>query len=138
MSPTMYKQLIQPAHEKLFDYAHSNGLKVIVHSCGFIEPLIPDMIEAGMDCLQAIEIKAGMDLHRIKAEHGDKIALMGGLDIRVLEENDIQKLDAFLKQMLPEAIKGGGYLLHTDHSVPPSVDYHTYKYFVEKGLELGT
>jgi len=80
----------------------------------------------------------GMDLHRIKANYGDKIALMGGLDIRVLEENDTEKLDAFLKQMLPEAIKGSGYMLHTDHSIPPSVDYQTYKYFVEKGLELGT
>jgi uroporphyrinogen decarboxylase len=138
MSPAMYKDIIWPAHLKLFDYAHSNGLKVIVHSCGFVEPLIPGLIEAGMDCLQAMETKAGMDLHRIKSEFGNTIALMGGLDIRVLEENDIEKLDRFLEQMLPDAIKNSGYLLHTDHSIPPSVNYRTYKHFVQKGLELGT
>jgi uroporphyrinogen decarboxylase len=138
MSPAMYKDIIQPAHIKLFDYAHSNGLNVIVHSCGFVEPLIPGLIEAGMDCLQAMETKAGMDLHRIKSEYGNTIALMGGLDIRVLEENDMEKLDRFLEQMLPDALKNSGYLLHTDHSIPPSVNYRTYKHFVQKGLELGT
>jgi len=138
MSIAMYKDIIQPAHIKTYDYAHKNGMKVIVHSCGFVESLIPGMIEAGIDCLQAMEIKAGMDLHRIKAAHGDKIALIGGLDIRVLEENDTQKLDAFLEQMLPEAIKNSGYMLHTDHSIPPTVDYNTYKHFVEKGRQLGT
>lgn len=138
MSPAMYKEIIQPAHIKTFDYAHSNGLKIIVHSCGFIEPLIPDLIEAGMDCLQAMETKAGMDLHKIKAMHGDRIALMGGLDIRVLEQNDTDKLDAFLEKMLPDAIKGGGYFIHTDHSIPPSVEYGTYKHFVEKGIEIAS
>ena len=138
ISPAMYKEIIQPAHKKIFDYSHSRGMPVIVHSCGFVEPLIPGLIEAGMDCLQAMEVKAGMDLHRIKSRFGDKIALMGGLDIRVLEENDIQVLDDYLNKMLPTAIKDGGYILHTDHSVPNTVHYNTYKHFVEKGIEMGT
>ncbi len=138
MSPAMYKEIVQPAHKKTFDYAHGNSLKVIVHSCGFVEPLIPGMIEAGMDCLQAMETKAGMDLHKIKALYGDKIALMGGLDIRVLEQNDTEILDKFLEKMLPDVMKGGGYFLHTDHSIPPTVQYGTYKHFVEKGIEIAS
>ena len=46
------------------------------------------MIEAGIDCLQVIEIKAGMDLLLIHKLYGDKIALMGGIDVRVLYTND--------------------------------------------------
>ena len=74
MSPTMYKEIVQPGHKKLFDYAHSMGCKVIVHSCGYVEPLLPGMIEAGMDCLQAMEVKAGMDLPTLYSRFGDKIA----------------------------------------------------------------
>ncbi|MBN2710975.1 MAG: hypothetical protein JXR97_00875, partial [Planctomycetes bacterium] len=74
MSPAMYRELVQPGHKRLFDWAHSKGLKVIVHSCGFVEPLVPGMIEAGMDCLQAIEVKAGMDVVRLAEKFGDKIS----------------------------------------------------------------
>ena len=61
MSPAMYEELIMPGHKRLFDFAHSLGCKVIVHSCGYVEPLLPGLINAGMDCLQAMEVKAGMD-----------------------------------------------------------------------------
>jgi len=131
MSPTMYDELIKPFHKYTFDYAHSIGCKVIVHSCGFVEPLIPSLIEAGMDCLQAMEVKAGMDLLRIKKTFGEKIALFGGLDVRVLETNDRTKIDKLLKEKIPSVTAGGGYILHSDHSIPPSVDYDTYKYFLE-------
>jgi uroporphyrinogen decarboxylase len=138
MSPAMYREIIMPEHKRTFDYSHSRGLPVIVHSCGYVEDLIPGLIEAGMDCLQAMEVKAGMDLHRIKRNYGDKIALMGGLDIRILEENNIEQLDRYLETILPEAVKGGGYILHTDHSIPTSVKYETYMHFVKKGIQIGT
>ena len=138
MSPAMYKDIVWPAHKRTFDYAHSLGLKVIVHSCGFVEPLVPGLIEAGMDCLQAMEVKAGMDLLRLKELYGDRIALCGGLDIRVLESNDIAAVEAMLQEKLPVAMKGSGYILHTDHSIPDRVDYPTYKYFVDRGREIGT
>jgi len=70
MSPELFNKLLCPGYKRTFDYAHSLGLKVIVHSCGFVEPLLPYLIEAGMDCLQVIEVKAGMDLLRIQMNHG--------------------------------------------------------------------
>ena len=138
MSPAMYKDIVWPAHKKTFGYAHSIGCKVLVHSCGFVEPLVGGLIEAGMDCLQAIETKAGMDLVHLKQKFGDEIAFMGGLDIRVLESNDTAAIDEMLETILSEAMKGSGYILHTDHSIPPSVSYDTYKYFLNKGLEIGS
>jgi len=49
MSPAMYKDLIWPAHRRTFQHAHDRGLPVLVHSCGFVEPLLPGLVEAGMD-----------------------------------------------------------------------------------------
>ena len=127
-----------PAHKKLFDFARSKGLSVIVHTDGFSEPLLPLLIEAGINCLQPMEIKAGMDPVRIKRQFGDKLSLMGGMDARVLSTNDPAKVRAELKSKLPALMRDGGYVLQTDHSVPDDVKYETYKLFKEEGIALGT
>lgn len=137
MSPMMYRELIMPAHIKTCAYAHQRGLKVIMHSCGFVEPLLPHMIEAGIDCLQVIEVKAGMDLLRIHREWGDKIALMGGIDVRSLYSNDDAVIDRELESKIPIVKQGHGYMLHSDHSIPRTVDYRSFQHFISKGLELG-
>lgn len=138
MSPAMYKEIIFPGHKLLFDYAHSLGCKVIVHSCGYVEPLVPGLIEAGMDCLQAMEVKAGMDLPTLFKRFGDRIAFYGGVDVRCLISNDRAAIDAEMDQkILPVVQGGGGYVVHSDHSEPPEVDYETMRYFVERGRRLG-
>jgi uroporphyrinogen decarboxylase len=138
MSPQMYDEIVYPSHKRLFDYTHSLGKKVIVHSCGFVEPLVPGLIRAGMDCLQAMEVKAGMDLVRLKKAFGKHIAFMGGMDVRTLVANDRAAIKAELEKKLPTAMEGGGYILYSDHSIPDQVEYGTYKYFLETGLKMGT
>lgn len=137
MSPAMYKELIQPAHKLTVDFAKSMGLPVIMHSCGFVEPLIPGMLEAGIDCLQVIEVKAGMDLLRIYKDYGYRLSLMGGIDVRTLYTNDRRIIDAELEAKIPIVKQGFGYTLHSDHSIPNTVNFETYEYFVQKGLEIG-
>lgn len=138
MSPAMYRKFIMPAHKKIFSYVHSLNRPVMLHSCGFVEPLIPDFIEAGIDCLQAMEVKAGMDPVRIFKKYGDKIALMGGIDVRVLCTNDRMLIDRELESKIPVLMQNNGYILHSDHSIPPDVEYETYIYFLEKAKKLGT
>lgn len=138
MSPAMYKEIVWPGHKQTFDYAKSMGLPVMVHSCGFIEPLVPGLIEAGMDCLQAMEVKAGMDVVRLKQKYGDVLSFMGGMDIRTLVTNDRDAIEAELQSKMPIVMEGSGYMLHSDHSIPDQVEYETYKFFHDRGLELGT
>jgi len=136
-SADMYEEIIQPGHKKTIDFAHSKGLPVIMHSCGMVEPLLPGMISSGIDCLQVIEVKAGMDLLRIHEKYGSQIALMGGIDVRKLYTNDKKEIDKELEDKIPVAKNGFGYVLHSDHSIPKTVDYEIFKYYIEKGLELG-
>ena len=137
MSPDMYKELIYPAHKKAFGFAHERKLPVTVHSCGFVEPLLPYMLEAGMDCLQVIEVKAGMDLLRIYKEYGDRLSLMGGIDVRALYSNDKNIIDKELEAKIPIVKQNYGYCLHSDHSIPNTVEFDTLKYFYEKAFSLG-
>lgn len=138
MSPDMYCELIQPSHIYTMNFAKEHHLPVIMHSCGFVEPLLPHMIEAGIDCLQVIEIKAGMDLLKLNEMFGDKIAFMGGIDVRTLYSNDKAVIDAELESKIPAMMKTHNFALHSDHSIPKTVDYDTYVYFIKKAMELGT
>jgi uroporphyrinogen decarboxylase len=138
MSSGMYRQIVFPAHRRLFQFAHGKGLPVVLHCDGMVESLIPSLIEAGVNCLQPLEVKAGMDLLRIKKAFGDRIALIGGIDVRTLLSNDLDVIRRELEAKVPRAMQGSGYVLQVDHSVPDPVNYGTYRYFVEKGLELGT
>ena len=137
-SPAMYKEIIQPGHKKSFDFAHSHNLPVIVHSCGMVESLVPGLLEAGMDCLQVIEVKAGMDLLKLYKEYGDRLSFMGGIDVRVLYTNNKDLIRKELESKIPTVMGKYGYSLHSDHSIPNTVNYDIYRYFIEKGLELGT
>jgi uroporphyrinogen decarboxylase len=137
MSPRMYREIILPGHRLTVQWAKTRGLPVIMHSCGFIEPLIPGLLEAGIDCLQVIEVKAGMDLIKLYQAYGDQLSFMGGIDVRVLYNNDRHEIDTELEKKIP-IVKGHyGYVLHSDHSIPSNVTHDTYQYFIDKGVALG-
>jgi uroporphyrinogen decarboxylase len=96
------------------------------------------MIEAGIDCLQVIEVKAGMDLLKLYREFGDYISFMGGIDVRTLYTNDYSVIDKELETKIPIVMQNNGYTVHSDHSIPNTVYYETYRYFIDKALSLGT
>ena len=138
LSPAMYDTIIKSSHTYTIGFAKEHGLPVIMHSCGYVEPLLPGMIDAGIDCLQVIEVKAGMDLLKLHRLYGQQIAFMGGIDVRTLYTNDRAVIDQELESKIPLVKEGYNYVLHSDHSIPKTVQYETYQYFIRRGLELGT
>lgn len=138
MSPDAYRELIQPYHARTIAFARSKGLPVVMHSCGYVQPLLPGMIEAGIDCLQVIEVKAGMDLLKLYRAYGDVLSFMGGIDVRVLYTNNRATIEGELAGKIPTVKGNYGYVLHSDHSIPDQVSYESYRYFVDRGLELGS
>ena len=137
MSPRMYREIMLPAHKLDISFAKGHNLPVILHSCGYVEPLIPGLLEAGIDCLQVIEVKAGMDLLKLYQQYGDRLSFMGGIDVRTLYTNDRAIIDAELESKIPVVKGHNGYVLHSDHSIPNTVNYETYQYFIQRGMELG-
>jgi uroporphyrinogen decarboxylase len=133
----MYRELILPAHKKTIDFVKSHGRKVVMHSCGYVAPLVPHLIEAGVDCLQVIEVKAGMDLLKLYRDYGDRLSFMGGIDVRALYSNDRAVIDRELESKIPIVKQGFGYTVHSDHSIPCTVEYENYRYFIDRALELG-
>ncbi|MCC6446790.1 MAG: hypothetical protein IT210_25485 [Armatimonadetes bacterium] len=134
-SPRFYKEILKPVHKKAADWAHSKGVKVRLHSCGDVRPLIPDLIDLGIDMLNPIEVKAGMDPTALKAEYGDRLGFHGGLNAVLFEKPE--SMWAEMKRVVPIMKKNGGYVLSSDHSVPENVSLEEFRTFVEMGKDLG-
>ncbi|MCL2791441.1 MAG: hypothetical protein FWD79_12540, partial [Desulfobulbus sp.] len=137
MSLDMFREFIKPAYKEICSFAKGHGLPVLFHSCGFVEPLVPDLIDVGISCLTAMEVKAGMDVVRLFNNYGDALSFMGGIDTRVLSSNDRVLIENELQSKVPILRTGNGYILSSDHSIPDDVTYETYCWFVERGTELG-
>ena len=127
-SPRMYRDMVQPGDKLLWDTAHALGLQTILHSCGRVSALVPDMLDAGLDCLQVLQISAGMNPGQLKRDFGDRLALFGGIDTRRLEHPDPAEIEDEIRTRFAECMAGGGYLYHTDHSVPKDVSLEQYRH----------
>jgi uroporphyrinogen decarboxylase len=129
-SPRMYQQLIWPDHKRIADWVHAHGMKIIYHTDGNVNRVLDLYIEAGFDCLQPLETKAGMDLRNLAPNYGDRLAFMGNIDVMTMLENDRAKIEAEIVAKFAAGKATRGYAYHSDHSIPPHVTFETYKYIV--------
>jgi len=130
-SPSHYRELIWPQHKRLADWAHRRGMKFIFHTDGNVHGVIPLYIDAGFDCLQPLEAKAGMDLRTLAPKYGDRLALFGNIDVMKMATNDIETIESEIVDKFAAGKSTRGYVYHSDHSVPPSVAWETYQRIIE-------
>ena len=135
-SLAMYRELLKSVHQRAADWAHDKGMKVRLHSCGDIRTLVPDLIEIGIDMLNPIEVKAGMDPVELKRQYGDRLGFHGGLNA-LLYDNP-EELWAEMRRIIPIMKQNGGYWISSDHSVPDTVSLNTFRQFVRLAKELGS
>ncbi|UCH33302.1 MAG: hypothetical protein JSV65_12050 [Armatimonadota bacterium] len=137
-SPAAFRELEFPSQQRLYDFCHRNGMPTILHSCGNVRGLVPHLIEAGLDCLQPLEVKSGMDIVELKREFGRDLALFGGVDVRAMANSDPQVIEKEISTKIPVGKKGGGYIYHSDHSVPSNVSFAQYSHVMELVRKYGT
>ena len=131
----MYRHILKPVQKRAIEWAHAKGIYAHLHSCGNINQLLPELVDIGLDALNPLEVKAGMEPVGIKKAYGDKLVLHGGLNAMLW--TDIAKIESEMRRLMPVLKKNGGYIFQEDHSIPDSVSFKDYKRIVELGKELG-
>ena len=131
-SPKMLAELIFPYYAEIVAFLHEYDLPVILHTCGYTEPALDLIVEAGFDGLNPMEVKAGNTLFRIAERYGDKLAFFGGFDARILESGDRdlirREVAAFMDGMKS---RGARFVFGSDHSISTNVDYDDFRYALE-------
>jgi uroporphyrinogen decarboxylase len=109
----------------------------MLHSDGHVTPLIPSFLEAGFAGLHPLEAKAGLDVRELKAQYGGRLVLLGNVDARALAGTRAE-IEAEIAKKVAGAKDGGGYIYHSDHSVPNSVSFDNYSYAIELVKQYGS
>jgi uroporphyrinogen decarboxylase len=131
-----YRNLLKPFHQRAIDWAHARGVKAHLHSCGDIRPFIPEWIGMGLDALNPLEVKAGVDAVLLKNEYGKDLVLHGGINAVLWDQPE--EIRREMEQTVPILKKDGGYIFSSDHSVPSSVGLEDFRKIIELAKKLGS
>jgi len=125
ISPEMYREYYKPHHRKLWNRAKElSDVKVMLHSCGGIEPLLGDLIEAGLDATNPVQITSrDMEAQLLKDRYGDRLCFWGGgCDTReVLPNGTPADVDRHVREQIEILSPGGGFVFQQVHNVMANV-----------------
>ncbi len=130
-SPRVYRRHLLSRQRRISDRCHAAGLKVIFHCDGNVSELIPLLIEAGVDCVQPLEARAGNDVREYRRLYGHDIAFFGNISADIVAEGNRDAIEDEVRSKVGFAKQGGGYMYHIDHSVPPGVSFCSYSWLME-------
>lgn len=124
-SPRSYRQLVKPRHAKLYSFIKAQSrAKVFLNSCGAIRKILPDLIEAGVEILNPVQVSAaGMDSAELKRHFGKDLSFWGGgVDTQhILGDGTIPEIRAEVRRRIDELAPGGGFVFATVHAIPRNV-----------------
>jgi uroporphyrinogen decarboxylase len=118
-SPKTIREVFIPRMKRMMDLAHEGGAYVFTHSDGAIKPIIPDLIDAGMDILNPIQWRcSGMDRESLKADFGDKVIFHGGVDNQyTLAFGSVEDVRKEVQENIALLGRDGGYILAPCHNI---------------------
>jgi hypothetical protein len=123
--PEVFDSLVAPSYRRFFDWIHANTeWKVFFHCCGGIYPIIPTLIETGVDILNPVQVEAaGMDAARLKREFGDRLVFWGGgIDTQtVLPFGNREQIRAQVRERIRTFGPGGGFVFTPSHNIQGDV-----------------
>lgn len=130
-----FKELVIPEYRRICD---SVDLPVIWHGDGYISPLLEGAVSAGLAGVHALEPAAGVDLGQVKKDYGDKLVLLGNVDVgEVLCQDDNELVRRDVDRCMSQAKAGGGYILSDSNSLHAACKaqsiYEMFRYGKEAG-----
>ena len=135
VSPDAFKDFIFPYFRQLTELGHQHGLQVILHSCGAVNKVIPDLISLGVDALHPLQARASNMNAEALAEFKGKVAFIGGIDTQDLLVNgtaeDVRKDVRRVKEIL-----GPSLVISPSHeAVLPNVPPENLRAMAETAIE---
>ena len=135
--PDHYRQYAFPCYKEMCEMAKSVDKPFIYHTDGDISVLIEDLIGLGITGWHPIE-KPAHNINQVKAEYGDKIALLGNIDLEyTLTKGTPQEVDEEVRTRIRDLAPGGGYCVSSGNSIPEYVPIDNYAAMLEATFKYG-
>jgi len=137
ISPADLREFVLPGHKMLAKMAHDAGRPYLLHSCGQLSEIMPDLIDdVGIDAKHSFEdtILPVADAKRL---YGEKITLLGGIDMNFICTADEPAIRRRVRRTLDACMPGGGYCLGTGNSVANYIPLDNYLVMLDEGRRWG-
>jgi len=139
ISPNQLRQFFFPSFRKQVQAWKAAGGRVLLHSCGNINEILEDLADIGIDAINNIQVRAGMDLASAKARIGDRVTIVGNVDATgIMCQSDKQLISDAIAQVVETAGQDGGLIIATDHSFHEGIPTENVIYFLEEARRIGT
>lgn len=134
--PVQVREFLVPYYRRVWDLLRARGARLfLMDSDGDISPIIPDLLEAGVNVITPCEPVGGMDLVALRKTYGTRLAFQGGLDkFAVLKGKDA--IEHELEAKLPPLLRTGGCLFGNDHRLVAGTTIENYRFYVAKVWEI--
>jgi hypothetical protein len=136
VGPRQVAEFIAPYYRRIWDMLRSRGARLFGQdSDGNMNSVIDAFLDAGVNFMYPMEPAAGMDIVRVRARYGQRLALMGGIDKHVLRRSKDQ-IAAELEYKIPPMVATGGCVLGLDHRIPNGTPLENYRFYIAKAWEI--
>lgn len=134
INPNTWDALLKPCYQRIGAFLKEHGIRFLMHSDGCIWDLIPRLLEVGVEALNPLECAASMDINELRKRHPKQMACYGNISVaNLLGTRD--QLEQELLAKIPQAVNGG-FIMHSDHSIPFGVSYEQYKWARQRAQEI--
>lgn len=132
VSPDTLRELVLPWHRKITGVAHEAGRLNVLHSCGNLSEIMPDLVEdVGLDGKHSFE-DVIQPVEDVYAEWGDRISILGGIDVDFLCRASEEKIRSRVREVLDKCFPGR-YFLGTGNTVANYIPVDNYLYMLDEG-----
>ena len=138
VSPQMYREIWIPPMRRVTDFLHEHGIDVIGHwSSGNVTPLIPDLLDIGVNLFFPLEVAAGMDARDLRRKFGRDILMIGNISRQALMDGPDAVEEEFYAKV-PPLMEEGGYIPAVDDMIMPDMSFESYRWYIDlvRNLEL--
>ena len=133
ISPADLREFVLPGHRLMAQMSHAAGRPYLLHSCGNLRAIMPDLIgDVGIDAFHSFEDTI-ITVVEAKALYGDRIALLGGIDVDFMCRATEAQVRARVRETLEYCLPGGGYCLGTGNSVANYIPLNNYLAMLDEG-----
>jgi uroporphyrinogen decarboxylase len=139
MSPEIWRKFLKPRLAKVFQAAKQAKPDVLIfyHSDGYVEPILDDLIEIGLDVLNPVQPEC-MDVGALKRRYGSRLSFWGTIGLqRALPFGTPQQVEDEVRRRIEEAGAGGGLLLSPAHVLAPEVPLENIRAMFDAAAKYG-
>lgn len=137
MSPAQFREFVLPGLSEVVRNIKSCGAYCVKHTDGNIWEILDDIVDTGIDGIGPLEPGAGMDLARVRRAVGDRLCVVGNVDVDLLCRGSAEQVRQRTRDLIRSVSPGGGHILSSGNSITSAVQPENFRVMVETAREHG-